>query len=214
MNKANGLRLDSDPHAFDALAPCRAQRSTRTSSAIWAVLLVVGLILGLGVSPVAATGLRSAETIEAVALGPGTVFSSIEEAVFDALRFASPEKDLRYRGRIRAGTIFRVGGGFSYREPAQSRGTVWSTAAPTVRFEYTKVDVASYVVHPRSGRTSIDRANEGLRTSLQRRIERSESSTRPLFLLTPKRRVIRYAPGEKAECISGLESRTVAAVLP
>jgi hypothetical protein len=178
------------------------------------VLLAACLVLGLWVSPATALNLSSSAPPKAAALGPGTVFSTVEEAAFDALRFASLEKDLRYRGRVRAGTIFRVSDGFSYREPIHSRGTVWSITAPIVRFEYTKEDVASYVVHPRSGRASLDRANERLRSALRRRIEGSDSSTRPLFLLTPKQRVIRYAPGEKAEFLSGLESGAVAALLP
>ena len=211
MSNATELRLDSRSHSFHATATGQPRRSA--FAAIWPALLAIGLLLGLAVSPAAALS-RSASTVSPVALGPGTVFATIEEAAFDALRFASLEKAPRYRGRMRAGTIFRVGDGFSYRKPAHSRGTVWSSVAPVVRFKYAEADVASYVVHPRSGRASIDRANEGLRSALSRRIENSDPSGRSLFLLTPKLRVIRYAPGEKAEVLSGLENRTVAVVLP
>ncbi len=211
MSKASELRPDARSTLIQAAATGPPRRST--FSAVWPALLAIGLLLSLAAGPAAAWN-RSVEAAEPEAQGPGTVFSSVEEAAFDALRFASLEKDLRYRGRIRAGTIFRVGEGFSYREPAHSRETIWSTAALIVRFEYQEADVASYVLHPRSGRASLDRANEGLGSALRRRIERSDSSTRPLFLLTPKHRVIRYAPGEKAEFLSGLENRTVAALLP
>lgn len=219
MSNAPEPRLDSRSPSLQAgtriddlisrlLGVCRS-----VCTAILPALLWVGLLLCLAVSPSTASG-RSGESPIPEALGPGTVFSSVEAAVFDALRFVALETHLRHRGRIRAGTIFRVGDGFSYEEPASSLRTVWSNAPPVVRLKYAKADVASYVVHPRSGRASIDRANEGLRSALRRQIERSGSSTRPLFLLTPKHRVIRYAPGKKAEVISGLEDRRVVAVLP
>lgn len=201
MKNANELRLDSRSVLSNARAVRRNGWWTRP--AIGLSLLAIGLVLALAAGPAAAW--RPADSPP---LGPGAIFASAEEAALDALWFASHENLVRHRGRILAGTIFRSADGYSYQAPTCSRDTVWSLSVPLVRIAYSKMDVASYVVHPRSGITSIDRAHEELGSALRRRVEDSESSTGPLFLLTPKRRVIRYAPGQEAEVLNRTERRT------
>ncbi|MFK7898469.1 MAG: hypothetical protein AB8G23_21735 [Myxococcota bacterium] len=218
MNNANELRLQLQ--SSKASVPTTAQEYPRRfsrpsgdrNSLRGAAVLAVFLMLGFLASPASAWSGRVDPPVSPQ--GPGAVFFTLEAAALDALRFASGDKNVRARGRFQGGTIFQVDGGFSYRVPSLSRGTVWSLAAPVVRFEYGGAGVASYVVHPRSGRASLDRANEGLQSATRRRIERSDSQGRPLFLLTPKGRVIRYSPGEKAEVISSLDGRKAAALLP
>jgi len=141
-------------------------------------------------------------------LGPGAVFESIETAAVDALAHARHHEGPADRGRLRIGTIRRVPGGFSYGLPERSRATVWSLAPPVLRFGLGPEDVATYVVHPRSGRAVIDRENEEPNPSERRLVDRLDPRGRPLYLLTPSQRVLRYERDREQTPVEQLVSTT------
>jgi hypothetical protein len=91
------------------------------------------------------------------------------------------------------GTIYRVTAGFSDTEPKRSGATLWASRSPVLRYSLRPIDVASYVVHPRSGIKIVDRANESPNRSQRRIVAELDPLKRPLFLLTPSRKVVRYA---------------------
>ncbi|MAG30717.1 MAG: hypothetical protein CL908_07495 [Deltaproteobacteria bacterium] len=126
------------------------------------------------------------------------VFETVEAAVMDALAHAHHHADLRDRGRFRVGTVYRIAGGFRYTPAVRSRQTVWATAAPVVRYALRTADVASYVIHPRSGRSEVDRLNERPSSAERRIVDDLDPRGRPLYLLTPSRRVVRYVGGQEA----------------
>lgn len=114
--------------------------------------------------------------------------SAIEAAFLDARQSEGPDG----QARLRMGTIRHVGGGYVWSAPITSREPVWSSAPMRVRLALESRDVAVYVVHPRSGRPEVDRANETPNRSERALVDRSE---RPLFLLTPSRKVVRLEVG-------------------
>ncbi|MEZ4331773.1 MAG: hypothetical protein R3F35_08455 [Myxococcota bacterium] len=121
-----------------------------------------------------------------------TIESAIEAAFLDARESEGPDG----QARLRLGTIRQVGGGYVWSAPIASREPVWSSAPMRVRLALGSQDVAVYVVHPRSGRPEVDRANEAPNRSERALVDRSE---RPLFLLTPSRRVVRVEVGDEPD---------------
>lgn len=113
-----------------------------------------------------------------------TLESAVEAAFMDARRSDGPDGG----ARLRLGTIRQVGGGYAWSAPVASREPVWSSAPMRVRLALGSEDVAVYVVHPRSGRAEVDRANESPSRSEQALVD---AGGRPLFLLTPSRRIVR-----------------------
>ena len=143
--------------------------------------------------------------------GPTSIFPSLEAAALDALAHAHHTAQSRDRGRLRSGTIYRVATGFRYSEPTRSEGTVWSSRSPVLRFSFRPADVASYVIHPRSGIHQLDRANERPNEAEQRLVEELDPMSRPLYLLTPSLRVVRYSTenrvSERGGASPGLAAR-------
>jgi hypothetical protein len=128
--------------------------------------------------------------------GPGAVFATIEEAALDALAWSRANGRLTDRRRLRIGTIQRRPGGYAYSAPLRSRTTVDSSAPLNVRFRLESEDVATFVLHPRSGRRSVDRRNESATPDERRLVDELDPRHRPIFVLTPSRKVIRYRNGE------------------
>ena len=169
------------------------------------VLRVVAILValafgGLFASAAAAGGAHAAASCaEPGHAEPGFVFESIEDAAVDALAHAHRTAAAGDRGRFRIGTIRRASGGFTYTEAKRSNATVWHARPATLRYAMGPDDVASFIVHPRSGNARIDRANEAPNRSERRLVDRLDSMQRPLFVLTPSLRVLRYAERRTAE---------------
>ena len=124
-----------------------------------------------------------------VALGPGTVFPTVEEAVYDALAHAHAlGTDKRVRTRVRAGTIRSVEGGFTYEDVH-----VADRHRPDfVRYALVRGDVAHFAVYP----SVLDRRKDARaeRHSMRDRqnVDRRDPLHRPHYLLTPSLRVVVY----------------------
>lgn len=144
-------------------------------------------------------GLAAASTPESVPVQIShvpvdAVFETPEAAAIDALAHALElAKRSADRGRFYIGTIYRTAGGYGYRAPRASRRDVWAGRAPTLRFALHPDDVATYVLHPRSGSNDLDRANERPNASQRRLVDELDPMARPLYVLTPSLRVLRYA---------------------
>lgn len=90
------------------------------------------------------------------------------------------------RGRLLLGTIYRMG--VAVRDGAPIR----PSRPKVLRFVLRPADVASYALHPRSGSTRIDRATEAPNASEHRVVRVLDLQERPLFVLTPSRRIVRF----------------------
>ena len=186
MNLQSELRFASYP----GIRPPRLPKRSRARIRFATVALVVGLLASLASAASAGDSLcPMAETPHAE---PGALFETIEAAAVDALAHAHHTARPGDRGRLQLGTIYRVGDAYAYSAPIRSDGTVWSSRPPVLRFALRPADVASYVLHPRSGSARIDRANERPNASERRVVDVLDPQERPLFVLTPSRRVVRY----------------------
>jgi hypothetical protein len=132
------------------------------------------------------------------------VLPSLEEAAAAAFARARHQSGIADRGRIRVGTIQRVEGGFTYTPPRRSGETVWSARPPKVRYQLRPSDVATYVIHPRSGDRAVDRSHEAPTAEEKRIVDELDPAGRPLFVLTPTLKIIRYE-GPQTERIVGIE---------
>ncbi len=159
--------------------------------------LPIALLLALALA--AAAPVASADEPTPCASGavthpaPGHVFDSIETAAIHALAHAHREASPEERGHYRSGVIRRVEGGFTFSSPHSSTASVWDRSMPTLRMRLAPGDVASYVVHPATGRRELDRANERLARGARALVDEVDAQRRPLFVLTPSRRIKRYA---------------------
>ncbi len=120
------------------------------------------------------------------------VFATVEAAVGDAFDAARRETGPANRDRLRIGTIRRVEGGFAWSAPARSRATVGGMRPMMVRVRFGPDDVALYGVQPRSGLSEVDRQNEAISADVQRLVDEKDPLHRPIFMLTPSRRIVRY----------------------
>jgi hypothetical protein len=125
----------------------------------------------------------SASALAEAPSGPGAVFASVEAAATDALRFAAALKGNSHREW--GGAIARVAGGFGYEAPTPGD-------ADGVRIALGGEHVAWYYTHgPRDGES--DRLNESVSRGDRRMVDHVDPLHRPLFVLTPSGRVVRYA---------------------
>ncbi len=120
------------------------------------------------------------------------VFPTVEAAVNDALETARHRAGPADRERFRFGTIRRVSGGFAWSAPVRSRAAIGAIRPNRVRLRLGPDDVAIYGIHPRSGRRELDRLNETVSRQERGVVDGQNSLHRPLYVLTPSRRIIRY----------------------
>ena len=173
----------------------------RNSPPLALILLTATALLGLACaplhSPANGMGALRAAPPDLEAQGPGTVFSSAEAAAVDALTYFHLQAlDARQTGRMRAGTIHRVGDGYSYDEVhlagALSRHQVRYTLKPQ--------DVARFHSYPRVNDFVVNRANERPSRVDRRSVSQVDPLHRPLYILHPSL-VIREYRGEDHELL-------------
>jgi hypothetical protein len=138
--------------------------------------------------------------------GPSTVFQSVQAAAVDALTNAYLTATPRDRRRLRAGTIYRVADGFSYTAPQRS-GASSPLMRQRVRYALRSIDVASYVVEPRSGEARSTRSNETPIAEQKRIVDDLDPAHRPLYVLTPSLDITHYSSGGKLRMVSSLNER-------
>jgi hypothetical protein len=186
--------------AAEAPHPPRRAWPQGLRAARWAalsgLLAIVLASAGCSTLPIGAGPSRTASGREARPR-PATeeVFPTVEAAALEALAAAERRARAGDRRRLQVGTIRRVGAGFSYTRPIRSRGTVGSLASMRVRVRLGADDVATYIVHPRSSRARLDALNEGPSPQQKRIVDELDPLHRPLFILTPSARIVRYGGG-------------------
>ncbi len=145
---------------------------------------------------------------------PGqTIFPTLEQAALHALVHTYRNAGRSDRGRLRVGKVRRVAEGYIYTAPERSKATVWSVRRQLVRYRLGASDVATYVVHPRSGNWKLDRRNERPNASERRIVDQLDPEGRPLYLLTPTLRIVRYDGDPELQSVGCLYGRTDARLL-
>lgn len=155
-------------------------------------LTLTGLVASLACASPLPTGPNRPALTTASAGDEKAVYPSIDAAVEAAFAAAARGAGPAERDRLRIGTIRRVAGGFAWVEPAVSSSSVGAMAPVHVRLRLGPEDVAIYGLHPRSGLADLDRANESVSRHERRLVDEQDPLHRPLYVLTPSRRVVRY----------------------
>lgn len=124
------------------------------------------------------------------ALGPGAVFATAELAAFDALAWCQAEARSAGESRAfaRGGTVYPVVGGFSYAEPSVADG-----ASPRLRYRLGPDDVLHFRHYPASAAAATGPSRHMLPIRDRRFVDRGDPLQRPIYYMTPDRRVRRYA---------------------
>ena len=135
--------------------------------------------------------------------GPGTVFPSIEAAVVDALTYtylqASSANDT---DRMRAGTIYRAGEGYSYGEIHAAKNLFTHRVAYPLKQQ----DVARFHMYPLATDRDVRYNNERATQSDRRSVAVKDPLHRPLFILHPSL-VIREYRGRDEEVVAVADLR-------
>jgi hypothetical protein len=154
--------------------------------------LVLTAALGLGCAQVPLLAAFRAEPVQLEAWGPGMVFQSIEAAAIDALTYAYLQAQAAHdTERVRGGTIYRVGKGYSYGEVH----VAGPQAAYRVRYTLEPQDVARFTTYSPTGNRDVDRGNERPSRADRRSVSVVDPQHRPLYILHPSL-VIREYQGE------------------
>ena len=66
---------------------------------------------------------------------------------------------------------------------------------------YIPGDVATYIIHPRTDRREIDRRNERATERERRLVDERDPLHRPLYILTPSKKVLHYADGKASRIV-------------
>ncbi len=137
---------------------------------------------------------------------PARIFASIDEAAVAALSEARATASLAERKSIRLGSIREEAGGYTWVRPKIAAAGVQSSRPAAVRFALSADDVATFIVHPASGESDLDRANERLSASEKRLLEDRLGRARPVYLLTPRLDVVRHTRDEASYRVASLRS--------
>jgi hypothetical protein len=188
------------------------------------IVRILGMSLALGltaplslgcaqVSQLLATFETAAPHLEA--RGPGTVFGSIECAAVDALIYAYLQTQTARDARVRAGTIYATGEGYSYDEPVVAAPLLPAKASYALKGR----DVARFHIYPRVKNRDVNRRSEAPSKTDHRSVRFGDPLHRSLFILHPSL-VIREYRGQDAEpvVVANLRrparSQTVASARP
>jgi len=183
-----------------------SQRLSTIRSSI-PTLSVLGLILVAGVGCATATPQqegRALVDVPSTLSPPGTLYSTVDEAAIAALAHVSATTRRSDLGRLQVGSVVEVDGAFTWQaanRPARSRRDDWR---PKARLSLAPDHVATFVIHPRTGDRSLDRANERLTQGERRIVDQLDPLHRPIYLLTPSGRIVAYSHGESASEIADL----------
>jgi hypothetical protein len=156
-------------------------------------------LIGAVIGCTAATPLASRQGVADAVQGPGSVFVSIDEAATDALAWSYVlEQRDRAQGRIRAGVVSSVPGGFTYTEVMSA-----PVLEPTrVSIRLMSDDVAHFRYIPAVADHGANLANER-HTNLDRQlVDIVDPLHRTSYLMSPDR-IVRVYAGNGDEFVLG-----------
>jgi len=130
-----------------------------------------------------------ADKVVVVPYGPGHAFTTIEDAVVDAMAFSVLEaRRTGQSDRMYGGSISMVEGGYAYGEPV-----VASSWKPLdIRYRITSMDVARFHVYPSSYEMRENQRREHATRSDRKSVDDKDPRHRTLYFLTPSMVVKAY----------------------
>jgi hypothetical protein len=168
------------------------------------LLILTAMILGLS----ACAGLEGSPRAEAPPALASVAekensHATLEDAARAALVEAWTGTVFHNRDRLRVGSIVQSDGEFVWLEPQSSK----AGPEPVVRLGVRANHAATYIVHPRTGSTTVDRANEQITKHEKRLVDRIDPLHRPIFILTPSGRVLAYSHGAPVVELASMRDR-------
>ena len=161
----------------------------KRSSTLSGVALSLTALLGLGCAQVPLLAAFGAEPVQLEAWGPGTVFASVEAAAVDALTYAYLQAQAAHdTERVRGGTIYRVGEGFSYGEILVAGP--WG--AHRISYTLGPQDVARFTLYPRVSKHDDNPINERPSRADRSSVSFVDPLHRPLYILHPSLMIREY----------------------
>lgn len=127
-------------------------------------------------------------------------YATMDGAAFDALVRARKMTRSFETGRIQVGSIVRSQDEFDWLPPIMSA----SESRSVVRFAIVENHVATYIIHPRTGIFSVDRENEQITAREMKLVDQVDPLHRPIYVLTPRGRLLTYRHGESVVEIADL----------
>jgi len=213
------LQRINRPRAVNRTDPRRAQRSdcvaprrdpaAQSGSGAWiaararASIGLVALLVACVGAPLSALA-EDCPRAEIRVLGPGAVFDSVEAAALAALSHAHLDATLTDRRSLRVGVIHRVANGYSYTAAKRSAASS-PRMTRSVRYRLRAIDVARYLIPPRSEKVRINRYNEEPTPKEKQIVDELDPAHRPLYQLTPSLNVVRYRQGGRTTVVANLK---------
>jgi hypothetical protein len=137
------------------------------------------------------------------ARGPGALFTSVEAAAVDALTYAHLQaRKARDTARIRGGTIYPIGGGYSYGE-IQLANLMHPNR---ISYRFGPHEVARFHVYPVHRDFRTNHANERLSRVDRRSVSVTDPLHRPLYVLHPSLAIRAYR-GERSRRVEVTDLR-------
>jgi hypothetical protein len=183
--------------------------SSRFSTKPVSILSILGLILvtAAGCAHAGPEQAGTAPSEEGAAVDPpGTLYSTVDGAAVAALIHVVATTRRDDLDRLQVGSILAVDGGFTWQGSASSTASRRDDWRPKASLSFTQDHVATFVIHPRTGHRSLDRANEKLTRGERRIVDELDPLHRPIYLLTPSGRIVTYAHGERTSEIADLRT--------
>ncbi len=123
------------------------------------------------------------------ARGPGALFTSVEAAAVDALTYAHLQaRKARDTARIRGGTIYPIGGRYSYGEIQLGN----PLTPHRISYRFGPHEVARFHAYPVYRDTRANRANERISRVDRRSVSAIDPLHRPLYVLHPSLAIRAY----------------------
>ena len=163
----------------------------------WIGLSLIVVLVTAGCAPMTHLVAGHGTKPQLEAWGPGTVFLSIEAAAVDALIYTYLQASSTHDAdRMRAGTIFRAGKGYSYGEIYAAKNLLTHRVAYPLKQQ----DVARFHMYPLATDRDVRHNNERATQADRRSVAVTDSLHRPLFILHPSL-VIREYRGRNYETV-------------
>jgi len=131
--------------------------------------------------------------VAAKTTSPELRHATIDGAAMQALSAAWDGTNTQNHERLRVGLVARVDGAYRWTEPRTSE----ADSHPVIRLRMGSEHVATYIVHPHTHTSRSVEANEQVTEHEKKMVDDVDPLHRPIFVLTPSGRLLRYSHGEE-----------------
>ncbi len=161
----------------------RDGRPATTAAAAASLIALLGTI-GCATAPTPSPN----AALEAASQPTERAYATVPAAAHAALEAIHRTPYARDRRAMLAGAIVETEDGYTWQLPSRSS----EERRSMVRLRVDARQVATFVAHPRTGNGEVDRANEHVTRAERCLVDQFDPAHRPIFVLTPKGRILVY----------------------